>query len=83
MVKELQGLNLISFGVSTILIILVSITVSDPLFAQPGPNATQSQNVSNAIANVLNITNQTNPTGAVVQQMIQATSAANSTNVTS
>jgi len=94
MVKELQRLELISCGVSTILILLVSLSTLGSSFAQSGMNATQSQNVSNAIAIVLNMTNQTNPTGAVVNQMIQATSAnsssaanmssaANTTNATS
>jgi hypothetical protein len=96
MIKQRTGLTIISFGVSFILLTLISINVSgsSEAYAQ-ATNMTQSKNVNDSIqsqneginrsliGSVINITNHTNPIGAAVQQMIQATSTSNTTNSTS
>ena len=90
MIKQRTGLTIISFGVSFILLTLISLNLSgsSEAYAQ-ATNTTQSTNVSDSIqsqndnrsliGSVINITNNTNPIGAVVQQMIQATSTSNTT----
>ena len=94
MIKQRLELTIISFGVSLILLTLISLNLSgsSEAYAQ-ATNMTQSTNVSDSIqsqndnrsliSSVINITNSTNPIGAVVQQMIQATSTSNATNSTS
>jgi hypothetical protein len=94
MVKQRTGLTIISFGVSFILLTLISLNLSgsSEAYAQ-ATNMTQSTNVNDSvqsqndnrslIGSVINITNNTNPIGAAVQQMIQATSTSNTTNSTS
>lgn len=93
MVKELSDLNLSPYGLGAVLIITISFMTSGNVFGLSSLNSTQSSNVSNAIetpgqgvdrsliASVINITNHTNPTGAVVQQVINATTAANATQI--
>src|SRR6187200_2258504 len=93
MIKQRTGLTIISFGVSLILLTLISLNLSgsSEAYAQ-ATNMTQSTNVSDSIqsqndnrsliGSVINITNHTNPIGAAIQQMIQATSTSN-TNTTS
>lgn len=90
MIKQRTGLTIISFGVSFILLTLISLNISgsSEAYAQ-AINLTQSKNVNDSIqsqndnrsliGSVINITNHTNPIGAAVQQMIQATSTANTT----
>lgn len=94
MIKQRTGLTIISFGVSFILLTLISLNISgsSEAYAQ-AINLTQSKNVNDSIqsqndnrsliGSVINITNHTNPIGAAVQQMIQATSTSNTTNSTS
>lgn len=94
MIKQRTGLTIISFGVSFILLTLISLNVSgsSEAYAQAA-NMTQSKNVNDSIqsqndnrsliGSVINITNHTNPIGAAIQQMIQATSTSNTTNSTS
>ena len=94
MIKQRTGLTIISFGVSFILLTLISVNLSgsSEAYAQ-ATNMTQSTNVSDSlqsqndnrslIGSVINITNHTNPIGAAIQQMIQATSTSNTTNSTS
>ncbi len=96
MIKQRTGLTIISFGVSFILLTLISLNISgsSEAYAQ-ATNLTQSKNVNDSIqsqnegidrsliGSVINITNHTNPIGAAVQQMIQATSTSNTTNSTS
>lgn len=96
MIKQRTGLTIISFGVSFILLTLISLNISGSSegYAQ-ATNLTQSKNVNDSIqsqnegidrsliGSVINITNHTNPIGAAVQQMIQATSTSNTTNSTS
>ena len=94
MIKQRTGLTIISFGVSLILLTLISLNLSgsSEAYAQT-TNTTQSTNVSDSIqsqndnrsliGSVINITNHTNPIGAAIQQMIQATSTSNTTNSTS
>src|SRR6476469_3029608 len=92
MIKQRSGLTILSFGVSFILLTLISLNISGSteVYSQP-TNMTQSKNVNDSnqsqnetidrslIGSVINITNHTNPIGAAVQQMIQATSALNTT----
>lgn len=96
MVQRRTGLTIVSFGVSFILLTLISLNIpgSSEAYAQ-ATNMTQSKNVNESIqtqnegvnrsliGSVINITNQTNPIGAAVQQMMQATSTSNATNSTS
>jgi len=94
MIKQRTGQTIISFGVSFILLTLISLNLSgsSEAYAQ-ATNMTQSTNVSDSIqsqndnrsliSSVINITNHTNPIGAAIQQMIQATSTSNTTNSTS
>jgi len=96
MIKQRLELTIISFGVSFILLTLISLNISgsNEVYAQP-TNMTESKNVNDSnqsqngaidrsmIGSVINITNHTNPIGAAVQQMIQATSTSNTTNSTS
>jgi len=95
MVKIGTNLNLVSLTTGLIIILTsasASVLYSDfSVNAQQNMNETSGQNASNAtqtpggdfdrsiIGTVVNITNNTNPTGAAVQQMIQATSTANTT----
>jgi|RhiMethySRZTD1v2_1073278.scaffolds.fasta_scaffold83778_3 hypothetical protein len=95
MVKIGTNLNLVSLTTGLIIILTsasASVLYSDfSVNAQQIINETSGQNASNAtqtpggdfdrsiIGTVVNITNNTNPTGAAVQQMIQATSTANTT----
>lgn len=102
MIKIGTNLNLVSLTTGLIIILTsasASVLYSDfSVNAQQNMNETSGQNASNAtqtpggdfdrsiIGTVVNITNNTNPTGAAVQQMIQATSTANTnstTNITS
>ena len=94
MIKQRTGLTIISFGVSFILLTLISLNISGSSEAYaPATNMTQSTNTNDSIqsendnrsliGSVFNITNHTNPIGAAVQQMIQATSTSNTTNSTS
>jgi len=90
MIKQRMGLTIISFGVSFILLTLISLNLygSGEAYAQ-ATNMTQSTNVNDSIesqndnrsliGSVINITNNTNPIGAAIQQMIQATSTSNTT----
>ena len=90
MIKQRTGLTIISFGVSFILLTLISLNISgsSEAYAQ-ATNMTQSTNVNDSIqsqndnrsliGSVINITNHTNPIGAAIQQMIQATSTSNTT----
>ena len=96
MIKQRSGLTILSFGVSFILLTLISLNISGSteVYSQP-TNMTESKNVNDSnqsqngaidrsmIGSVINITNHTNPIGAAVQQMIQATSTSNTTNSTS
>ena len=94
MIKQRTRLTIISFGISFILLTLISLNLSgsSEAYAQ-ATNMTQSSNVSDSIqsqndnrsliGSVINITNNTNPIGAAIQQMIQATSTSNATNSTS
>jgi hypothetical protein len=90
MIKQRTGLTIISFGVSFILLTLISLNVSGSSEAySQAANMTQSKNVNDSIqsendnrsliGSVINITNNTNPIGAAIQQMIQATSTSNTT----
>ena len=95
MINVSRGLNLVSLMTGLfILLNSVSLLYSySSVNGQQITNETLSQNVSNAtqtpgegvdrsiIGTVINITNSTNPTGAAVQQMIQATSTANSSTI--
>jgi hypothetical protein len=102
MIKIGMNLNLVSLTAGLFILLTsacVSLLHSDfSVNGQQSINETSGQNASNAtqtpgegfdrsiIGTVINITNNTNPTGAAVQQMIQATSTANSTstaNITS
>ena len=90
MIKQRTRLTIISFGISFILLTLISLNLSgsSEAYAQ-ATNMTQSTNVSDSIqsqndnrsliGSVINITNHTNPIGAAIQQMIQATSTSNAT----
>ena len=94
MIKQRTGLTIISFGVSFILLTLISLNLSgsSEAYAQ-ATNMTQSTIINDSIqsqndnrsliGSVINITNHTNPIGAAIQQMIQATSTSNATNSTS
>jgi hypothetical protein len=87
MIKQRTGLTIISFGVSFILLTLIFLNISGS--SAQATNMTQSTNVNDSIqsqhdnrsliGSVINITNSTNPIGAVIQQMIQATSTSNTT----
>jgi hypothetical protein len=95
MIKIAMNLNLVSLTTGLFILLTsasVSLLYSDfSVNGQQSMNETSGQNVSNAsqtqgesfnrsiIGTVINITNNTNPTGAAVQQMIQATSTANTT----
>jgi hypothetical protein len=81
MIQQRTGLTIVSFGVSLILLTLISLHISgsSEAYAQV-TNMTQSKNDNRSlIGSVINITNQTNPIGAAVQLMMQATSTSNAT----
>jgi hypothetical protein len=93
MIKISLNLNFVSLTTG-LFILLSSVSLLNSDFSvngQQSMNETLDQKVSNAtqtpgesfnrsiIGTVINITNNTNPTGAAVQQMIQATSTANTT----
>ena len=81
MIQQRTGLTIVSFGVSLILLTLISLHISgsSEAYAQ-ATNMTQSKNDNRSlIGSVINITNQTNPIGAAVQLMMQATSTSNAT----
>ena len=65
MIQQRTGLTIVSFGVSLILLTLISLHISgsSEAYAQ-ATNMTQSKNDNRSlIGSVINITNQTNPIG--------------------